>query len=175
MLKTIVLVIIISLPSGLHAELLHGFGVMNNWAWDFSDSTDAIYPDSNLYTDIYMFITAKANEQDSSSPAPFFVASNYEQGAWITMVPDTSFEDLCEAPENLDDYTSFVHAEPRITYVVRTVEGQYVKFHFSDMSGPSPVIEYYYQTDGTRILRETIGTEHSTWGRIKKMILPNPN
>jgi len=168
-----ILLTILIIPASIRAELLHGTGMLYDWTWDFSDSSYALYPDSNLYADIFMFMTARTENQDPTSPTWFYVASNYEEGAWITAVPDTSLEDLRVAPENLDDYTSYLPAYTNITYVVRTVEGHYVKFQFTHLHDlPNPEIEYYYQTNGSRILCTIVGTEISTWGRIKKVVLP---
>ena len=105
-----------------------------------------------------------------NSPAFVYVAANYEEGAWITAVPDTSFNDLLFAPEDLSQYDTMMPADFGITYVIHTTEEHYVKFHFLHIFDFSdPVIEYVYQTDGTRKLFDYISTEGSSWGTIKGM------
>ena len=172
----LLLLIVLIIPSFSSAELLHGYGTMHYWTWDFSDSC-SVYssPISPNNVDIMMFMTARMEGDQPSSPTELYVAANYYEGASITAEPDTTLEELCVAPEDSSVYAGYTLARQDLTYIIKTVEGHYAKFQFIDLGGPVPVIEYYYQTDGSRILSATIGTEESTWGRIKKVVLPSSN
>jgi len=152
------------------AELRHGFGSMINDSWDFSDSTSIGYPDYSTAVDIYMYVTLQNNPDTLNSPSIYMVSANFEAGALITVV-DSAFIDLKSAPEDLNKYTYSQYAYYNVTYVVKTIEDNYVKFRFTDLyeTAPYPTIEYYYQTDGSRKLYEPIGISESSWGRIKSI------
>ncbi len=172
----LLLLIVLIIPSFSRAELLHGYGTMNYWTWDFSDSCSVYFsPVSPNNVDIMMFMTARIKGDQPSSPTELYVAANYYEGALITAEPDTALEELRVAPEDSSVYAGYSLARQDVTYIVKTVEGHYAKFRLILYDEPVPVIEYYYQTDGSRILNATIGTEESTWGRIKKVVLPGSN
>ena len=165
------LILLIFRISPCHAELRHGFGPMINDSWDFSDSTSLGYPDYSTAVDIYMYVTLQNNPDTLNSPSIYMVSANFEAGALITAV-DSAFVDLKSAPEDLDKYTYFQYAYYNVTYVIKTIEDNYVKFRFTDLyeTASYPTIEYYYQTDGSRKLYDYIGISETTWGHIKSIM-----
>lgn len=150
----------------LSTTLITGSGTMGGGGWRFHDTT-TVHPDSS---DIFMIIVALGTQYPQAYP--YIVAANTSLGASITVVQDTTYADLTTAPP--DDsteypYVGWLWAYKGATYVIKTQDNAYAKFHFTYLGPSYPVIEYAYQSDGTRLLIDTVSTDSSTWGAIKQL------
>jgi len=83
-----------------------------------------------------------------------------------SLSPIVAFEDVTTAPE---DSLAWVFDYPMLTfltYIVRTSENHYAKFHILAY-WPIVFIEYAYQNDGSRNLDTSVPVEKKSWGEIK--------
>ena len=144
--------------------LITGSGTLIGGGWRFSDTT-SVQPDSS---DILMVIASLS--EDFLAGYPYIIGANTTLGASITVIPDTAFSALTSAPP--DDsveypYTGWLWAYTNSTYVVKTQDNKYAKFHFVYLGPSHPIIEYAYQSDGSRNLNQEVGTTNVSWGKIK--------
>jgi hypothetical protein len=136
------------------AGVIHGYAWFEFGSWDFSDSLLVGEHDGDLRI-IYVV-----------SP-PIGYQYTCENGAAARTVPGT-FEDVVEAPEDPSTYEFYGPALLGPTYVLRTAEGHYVKYHMIQVS-PAPLIEYVYQPDGSRTFVAALPVQSTTWGAVKAL------
>ena len=90
--------------------------------------------------------------------------------SFITMLPDSTFEDLMYAPEDSTLYDTNLPALLGTTYVIKTGDGKYAKIVFMKLE-PIYTTEmmYVYQPDGSRRFFNPTATEEFSWGCIKQL------
>ncbi len=150
-LHLIVLGEILIIPFAANAEIVHGFGHCGLGGWDFSDSAAVDLYEGDLSI-VYVV----------DPPIGYWMSAT--NGAAVTMVSDSTLEELTTAPQDPSLYDIFLPALLMETYVIRTVEGYYAKFRIF-LYLPAPTFEYYYQPNGSRVLP----VEQSSWGQIKAL------
>ncbi len=126
-------------------------------SWDFSEQCSKSYPERG---DVCIVIVV--------DPPPEQILVLCEAGAKVCHLPDSTFNDLKYAPEDTlayDYYSPFVENS---TYVIRTGDAKYAKIRFTQLY-PYPMMEYAYQTDGSRMLFSPVAVESVSWGTIKKV------
>ena len=84
----------------------------------------------------------------------------------VASIPDTTLEGVEWAPEDSTAYACEQWVSESTVYVIRTVDGVYAKFVFTDFRTNQYQIEYVVQTDGSRRLGG-VPVDESTWGEIK--------
>lgn len=137
--------------SPANAELVHGYALFTFGSWDFSDSMMVGEHDGDLRI-IYVV------------DPPIGWQYTCENGA-VARTVTGSFEEVAEAPADLSTYSGRGPALPGPVYVLRTGDGNYVKYHITFV--PEPFIEYVYQTNGTRYFVDAVAIRESTWGAVK--------
>jgi hypothetical protein len=143
------------------AEILQGIGTF--WlpdqmaGWDFSEQCAVDWYVSDLVI------------ADIIDPPLGWTMTAFT-GGLITMITDTTFEELATAPEDTTIYTYELHVYVDVVYVIRTPEHHYAKFRVIGVS--LPTIEYAYQSDGSTNLKDVptgIPDEITTWGQVKAL------
>jgi hypothetical protein len=135
----------------------HGVVQLTNGGWDFSEekSVNPFFDPGADFAIAYVV----------DPPLGYRVQGL--DGARLVMVPDSTFEELTEAPEDPSLYGWDLPGLMGVTYVIRTIEGHYAKFRILSLLGHW--IEYAYQSDGSRMLAYPTPVERTTWGRIKAL------
>ena len=132
--------------------------------WDFSDSTVTFLPNGDLY---WFEDTALLSQVLPGSGQMYFSGN---EPAVMTIGPiDSTYGQLTSAPVDVGQYVDFLIASPGIVYVLRTVEGNYVKFKVDNFGGGGITVEFTYQDNGSRVLAQSLATGLTTWGRIKSL------
>ena len=141
-------------------DVISGIGDMNLGGWDFSTQTTVPPmngPNNNPDNDISFVIVVDP---------PLGIMVFAENGAMVTAILDSTFEELTEAPGDSSLYALILPASIGDTFVILTTEGFYAKLSPLRIE-PWPIIEYVYQPNGSRILVDPVAVEATTWGRVK--------
>jgi hypothetical protein len=155
----ILMLCLVCYTNNVRSEIISGTVVLDKyWGWDFSAQSDSC---NELCCSLDIMISIIVDP-----PLGLSVGASCPP-AMITMVPDSTFEELKFAPEDTTQYTWILPAEIGTCYVVRTMELHYAKFKFIQLPYDTPIFEYVYQPDGSRILYDTSSTSPSSWGAIK--------
>jgi hypothetical protein len=141
------------------AEIAHGFADITVEGFDFSEQVLAHAMDPA--TDIVIAFVV--------DPPLGYMLFSCNNSSLMIAVPDTTLEDLMEAPEDLGSYGCDGQVVVDRTYVIATSDGVYAKFAVRTFTESDRIIEYYVQTDGSRNLVDPVATEVTTWGRVKSL------
>ncbi|MBI4721089.1 MAG: HmuY family protein [Chitinivibrionia bacterium] len=153
-MSTVLLLIACVAPAS--GEIVKGYGTLDQGCWDFSKEKSVRDWDPGADACIAYII---------DPPIGFMVATaNYATVAVI----DSAFDDVTTAPEDSSAYVYDYLAFDFVTYVVHTAEGHYAKFHILQFI-PLVIIEYAYQSDGSRNLDTSVPVDATSWGRIKAL------
>ena len=136
------------------SELIRGFAYQHEGAYDFSTQQSVIWtdPDADL-------TLVHADELGYRAIGL--------HGAELVMMSGMSWEEVTQAPKDSSLYFWDLPLFQDTTYVIQTVERHYAKFRVLVML--DGYFEYAYQSDGSRVLEETVPTTEATWGVIKAM------
>jgi hypothetical protein len=143
----------------LHSGMAH---IHWDAVWDFSDSSVTFLPNGDLY---WVETTALLHQASQGSEQMWFTAN--EPAVMTIGSIDSTYGELTSAPVDVGQYVDFLVASPDIVYVLRTVEGNYVKFRIHAFVGGGITVEFTYQDNGSRVLAQSMATGLTTWGRIK--------
>ena len=87
------------------------------------------------------------------------------------VLSDSLFSEVTIAPENDELYQHEADLYHERCYIVKTVNGCYakIKVHYPEQGIYTNIVEYVYQSDGSRILTLPVSIEATSWGRIKAL------
>jgi hypothetical protein len=149
----------VSLTIPVSAEIIEGIGVLEQGCYDFSQQMCVHDWDPGADACILYVV---------DPPLGYMVAA---AGYGAIAVVDSAFDDVTAAPTDSSAWVIDYPAFTFVTYIVRTAENHYAKFHILQFI-PIVTIEYAYQSDGSRILKDEITgirDETTTWGRVKAL------
>jgi len=152
-------------PLSAHADLHIGTGhLLSEGGWDFSDSSYSI---GTTAWD-FGFVVTVATEAARSPIQGEELVANWYLGAGVQYAPNgVPFDSLLVAPDSF--YTDVVLAWSFHSYFIRTQEGHYARVELQGLGDYPLQFRFVYQDDGTTNLDITVGTEPTTWGRLKAL------
>lgn len=146
----------------LRATEIAGWPGPGPMPWDdgFDFATRTVVPYTSAPSDLSFHEYYRGN-------AAWFVPHH---GSGMVVVA-TPLAELDTAPVIADGYGASRPFDPAITYVMRTGEGQYVKFAARIPDGEwccmTLLVEYYVQTDGSTNFGPLVPVRPTTWGQVK--------
>jgi hypothetical protein len=145
-------------PARADSEVISGIVNLIHGGWDFSEQVSTTGP---FEGDMFIAIVV-------DPPLGWRVATTIPP-ALITVIPDSTYENLQFAPADTSVYSFDAPAEVGYVYVIRTVERHYAKMRLIKCDYAGTIMEYTYQPDGSRKLFNEIAVESISWGRIKAL------
>ena len=153
LLLTLILISVIS--GSARSDVISGTVVMPD-GWNFTLMENVMWYDAHVFVALVV---------DPLPERLLVLCNNY---SYITMLPDSTFEDLMYAPEDSTLYDTEQPAYEGVVYVIKTGDGNYAKFIITKLL---PMYEtemmYVYQPDGSRRLFNPTAVEEFSWGGIK--------
>lgn len=167
----VAMILMFTCVAGVRAEVIHGEDTVR--FYDGAGGTIGGVLDLDSQT----VVRWPSSDSDIGATFPLNchlgAASLWLRNGTTILAVDSTLEELTTAPP-LPYGTDNSFPPLNTTYVAHTSDGAFAKFTIRDMKYTQciyveAVIEYYVQTDGSRDFGPEVGTESTTWSRIKAL------